>query len=74
MMKKWKIQEVALAKKKIAKKTQSKGISEMPDTQIEIPNILEKEDEDYKSDSDEEEDEDYLQKFDKETRRKLSVK
>ena len=60
--------EVTLAKKKIAKKSQSKGISEMPDTQIEIPNILEKEDEDYKSDSDEEDDEDYLQKFDKETR------
>jgi len=60
--------EVKVPKKKITKKNQSKGISEMPDTQIEIPNVFDKEDEDYISDSDEEEDEEYLQKFDKETR------
>ena len=61
-------EEVAVAKKKIAKKTPSKAISTLPDTQIEIPNVFEKEENDFNSDSDEEEDEDYLQKFDKETR------
>ena len=60
--------EVAVAKKKIAKKTPSKAVSTLPDTQIEIPNVFEKNDNDYQSDSDEEEDEEYLQKFDKETR------
>ena len=61
--------EVTVAKKKIAKKTQgSKDISTLPDTQIELPNVFEKEDDDYNSDSDEEEDEEYLQKFDKEIR------
>jgi DNA-directed RNA polymerase I, II, and III subunit RPABC2 len=39
--------EVKVPKKKITKKNQSKGISEMPDTQIEIPNVFDKEDEDY---------------------------
>lgn len=61
--------EVTVAKKKIAKKTQdSNDISTLPDTQIELPNVFEKEDDDYDSNSDEEEDEEYLQKFDKEIR------
>lgn len=61
--------EIIVAKKKIAKKTQgSNDISTLPDTQIELPNVFEKEDDDYNSDSDEEEDEEYLQKFDKEIR------
>ena len=61
--------EVTVAKKKIAKKSQgSNDISTLPDTQIELPSVFEKEDDDYNSDSDEEEDEEYLQKFDKEIR------
>ena len=61
--------EVTVAKKKIAKKSQvSKEMSTLPDTQIELPSVFEKEDDDYESDSDEEEDEEYLQKFDKEIR------
>lgn len=61
--------EVTVAKKKISKKTQgSKDISTLPDTQIELPNVFEKEADDYDSNSDEEEDEEYLQKFDKEIR------
>ena len=61
--------EVTVAKKKISKKSQgSKDISTLPDTQIELPSVFEKEDGDYDSNSDEEEDEEYLQKFDKEIR------
>jgi len=61
--------EVTVVKKKIPKKSQVSGeISTLPDTQIELPSIFEKEDYDYDSNSDEEEDEDYLQKFDKEIR------
>ena len=46
----------------------SKKVEKMPETQIEIPTIFEKNDSDYESDDDEEEDTDYLQKFDKEIR------
>ena len=61
--------QVTVAKKKIAKKTQAtKEVTTLPDTQIELPNVFEKEEEDYDSGTDEEEEEDYLQKFDKEIR------
>jgi len=60
--------EVTVTKKKITKKINSTGINTLPDTQIELPTVFDKEEDDYESDSDEEEDEDYLQKFDKETR------
>ena len=42
--------QVTVAKKKIAKKTQaSKEVTTLPDTQIELPSVFEKEDDDYDS-------------------------
>ena len=60
--------DISTSKKKISKKTSSKPIDTLPDTQLEIPNVFDKNEDDYDSDTDEEEDEDYLQKFDKEIR------
>lgn len=54
--------------KPVKKSLKSKKIEKVPETQIEIPTMFEKNDSDYESDDDEEEDTDYLQKFDKEIR------
>ena len=54
--------------KSVKKSLKSKKIEKVPETQIEIPTMFEKNDSDYESDDDEEEDTDYLQKFDKEIR------
>jgi DNA-directed RNA polymerase I, II, and III subunit RPABC2 len=54
--------------KPVKKSLKSKKIEKIPETQIEIPTMFEKNDSDYESDEDEEEDTDYLQKFDKEIR------
>jgi len=54
--------------KPVKKSLKSKKIEKIPETQIEIPTMFEKNDSDYESDDDEEEDTDYLQKFDKEIR------
>lgn len=54
--------------KPVKKSLKSKKFEKIPEIQIEIPTMFEKNDSDYESDDDEEEDTDYLQKFDKEIR------
>tara|TARA_B100000424_G_scaffold224511_1_gene184414 strand:- start:1074 stop:1862 length:789 start_codon:yes stop_codon:yes gene_type:complete len=57
-------------KKKVSKSNQ---VTNLPDTQINLPSNIEINNDDYLSDEDEEEDDDYLQKFDQEMRENYIV-